>query len=135
MREYFQHDATLTSLMYSLGVSDDQLPPYASALILELHEEDGHHFVKLFYRRSPAAPPKELILPGCPAVSCPLDEFRAFTSSRSISSKEDHKMECGNLVPVMETKEENMLINTISSVVVLLMEENLHSLVFPKENS
>lgn len=44
---YSTHDATLTSLMYSLGVSNHQLVPYTAALILETHKVDGKHYVKV----------------------------------------------------------------------------------------
>ena len=128
LRLYASHDATLTSLMYSLGVSDDQLPPYAAAILLELHEEGEAHFVKLFYRTTPSDLPRPLMIPGCSCFTCSLEEFRAFTAPRSIASKEMHDMECGNNAPAVEKKDENMVINTILSSMVLLLGENLQSL-------
>lgn len=40
----FQHDGTLLALMYTLGIGDYQLVPYASALIFELYEDGSNNY-------------------------------------------------------------------------------------------
>ena len=44
---YATHDATVTSMMYSLGISDHQLVPYTAALIVELHSINQRKYVKV----------------------------------------------------------------------------------------
>ncbi|KHJ84128.1 hypothetical protein OESDEN_16162 [Oesophagostomum dentatum] len=44
---YATHDATITSLLYNLGVSNHLLPPYTSSVLMELHKIKARHFVKV----------------------------------------------------------------------------------------
>lgn len=92
---YATHDATVTSMMYSLGVSDHQLIPYTAALIVELHRLNGKSFVKILNRSSPESAPRELRLPGCD-VLCPMETYQEFVSTRIISNKEEHDVICQN---------------------------------------
>ncbi|KAL6727241.1 hypothetical protein Aduo_009136 [Ancylostoma duodenale] len=91
---YSTHDATITSLLYSLESSDHLLPPYTSAILLELHRIDNHHFVKLLFRNST----EELALlqlPSCSAL-CPLEEFERFAAPRSFRTRDEFEKSCGH---------------------------------------
>ena len=45
------HDDTLGAVMSSMGIFNSRIPPYASSLIVELHEEEntGKYFVEVNY--------------------------------------------------------------------------------------
>lgn len=47
-----QHDSTLTALLTLLGVFDNVVPPYSSAVMLELYKKDNDYTVKLIYRNN-----------------------------------------------------------------------------------
>ena len=49
---YLQHDSTLTAFLSLLGVFNNQQPPYASAVLLELYRDNGNYFVSLSYRNN-----------------------------------------------------------------------------------
>uniref|UniRef100_A0A1I7ULT8 Lysosomal acid phosphatase n=1 Tax=Caenorhabditis tropicalis TaxID=1561998 RepID=A0A1I7ULT8_9PELO len=120
---YSTHDATVTSLMYSLGISDHQLVPYTAALIVELHRIDGKQFVKILYRNSTTSPPREMRIPGC-EILCPMQKYMAFVSNRIVSGKEEHDILCQNHVatPVVSSlphqilPEEDHLFSTLITV-------------------
>jgi acid phosphatase len=60
------HDTTIAPLVSLLGNFDGFWPPYASNLVFELSEENGNHFVRVFYND------KEITVPGCPSMQpCP----------------------------------------------------------------
>ena len=45
---YFAHDVTIADHLLAIGLFNGQFPPYASAVITELHqEEDGTSFVNV----------------------------------------------------------------------------------------
>ena len=49
----FQHDTTVASLLSVLDIYNDLTPPYASMVIMELHQNTtGDYAVKLFYKNS-----------------------------------------------------------------------------------
>ncbi|UMM24188.1 hypothetical protein L5515_004543 [Caenorhabditis briggsae] len=92
---YATHDATVTSMMYSLGISDHKLIPYTAALILELHNVNNRKHVKIIYRNSTVSPPQEMRLPGCD-VLCPMEAYQRFVSNRIVANKEEHDALCQN---------------------------------------
>ena len=75
MLMYSAHDITLVRLMNSLGVYNNQPPPYSSMLIFALHKEGKQFMVSLSLRNSTTSPPYPLIVPGC-HLKCPLENFR-----------------------------------------------------------
>ncbi|EYC16592.1 hypothetical protein Y032_0033g2738 [Ancylostoma ceylanicum] len=91
---YSTHDATITSLLYSLESPNHLLPPYTSAILLELHRIDNQHFVKLLFRNS-TAEPALLQLPSCSAI-CPWEEFERFAAPRSFRTRDEFEEACGH---------------------------------------
>ncbi|CAI5444764.1 unnamed protein product [Caenorhabditis angaria] len=94
MNVFAAHDATVTSMMYSLGISDHQLPDYTAALIFELHRvvmEDGKkmRFVKILYRHSKVEEPKEM-------MTMRWSNFERFVKERTIESREEFEQLCEN---------------------------------------
>ncbi|XP_063982905.1 venom acid phosphatase Acph-1-like [Diachasmimorpha longicaudata] len=74
------HDQNIGSLLVSLNnFEEPHIPPYSSAIILELHEIKQQHYVKFLYKRHSNAKP--LHVPGCPDVLCPLELFKNITAS------------------------------------------------------
>ena len=46
--DLFQHDSTIQAFLQALGMWDGSVPPYSSALIVELHETAPQNFVLRF---------------------------------------------------------------------------------------
>lgn len=46
---YSGHDATIATMMQTLGVYDEILPPYGSALIFELRQKEFEHYVTVCF--------------------------------------------------------------------------------------
>ncbi|XP_060909445.1 lysophosphatidic acid phosphatase type 6 [Labrus mixtus] len=80
---YSAHDTTLIPCLMALGVFDMQWPPYAADITLELyqHRQTSQAFVKVSYTG------KDLLIPGCSGLYCPLEEFKQVLSSYSLSSE------------------------------------------------
>ncbi|XP_071746219.1 prostatic acid phosphatase [Lepeophtheirus salmonis] len=90
---YSAHDNTVSGLLNSLGIFDIQIPPYASCVIMELHQSpNGSMLLRFQYRNDTTKPPYDLILPGC-TLFCPLESFKELTSPIRLSV-EEWKAEC-----------------------------------------
>ncbi|VDM68002.1 unnamed protein product [Strongylus vulgaris] len=94
MALYSTHDATITSLLYNLGVSNHLLPPYTSTILIELHKMDDQHFIKILYRNS-SREAFPLQLPSCTAL-CPWRDFVRFAAPRSFQTREEFEAACEN---------------------------------------
>ncbi|PAV85467.1 hypothetical protein WR25_09455 [Diploscapter pachys] len=121
---FSSHDATLTSLLYNLKVSNHQIPPYASAIIFELHKIDGNYFVQLLYRNSTSLPPLTLQPPGCKESVCSIDDFLQFTSTRILSAKEDFLQTCSSSTP-------SALSLILEGSLILAYSEIIYSIMIP----
>jgi len=76
---YSSHDTKLVALLSSLKVWDGICPPYASAVIVELHKlTDGSFGVQILYRNETTSDPLVLTIPDCTSP-CPLDDFEILT--------------------------------------------------------
>uniref|UniRef100_A0A914X8H7 Uncharacterized protein n=1 Tax=Plectus sambesii TaxID=2011161 RepID=A0A914X8H7_9BILA len=93
----FQHDGTVTALMYAMGVGNGQLTPYASAVMLELYQNDQNGFeVGVFFRNdSYAEQPIELQIPGCGGNICTLEAFALSLQSVMYRTRSDYNRDCG----------------------------------------
>ena len=74
---YSAHDISLTRVMTSLGVYNNQPPPYTSILIFNLLDQNGLK-VGITFRNNTSSIPYSLTLPGCD-LFCPLDQFMEIT--------------------------------------------------------
>ncbi|XP_043271980.1 venom acid phosphatase Acph-1-like isoform X2 [Venturia canescens] len=90
---YSGHDINVGGIMNTLGIFYPHVPNYASAINLELHENEEHQFyVKVAHRDSEGF--SERIIPGCDELLCPLDTFKnLFSKFRAFNATE----ECGSL--------------------------------------
>jgi prostatic aicd phosphatase len=90
------HDATLTSILYGLGISNDLLTPYAAAVIFELYQDDSanKHYVQVLYRNETTHEPYPMRIPGCSHVRCELNNFATSLTNRIYRSKEEAVREC-----------------------------------------
>ena len=59
-----QHDATVAAVMGAMRVYNKLSPPYATALLVELHQNDAQYCVKIRYRNETTSPPFSLRHPG-----------------------------------------------------------------------
>jgi len=80
MFAYSGHDATIVALLAAMEVYNDQVPPYAASVILELHQSAEGYIVQLLYKNDSSIPPYVLTVPGCSSM-CPFEEFVNLTSS------------------------------------------------------
>ncbi|CAD6190421.1 unnamed protein product [Caenorhabditis auriculariae] len=127
---FASHDATVTSLLYSLGVSNNQLPPYAAAVFLELHEIKGIHTVKVLYRNVTSQEPHELELPPCRgSAHCPLALFQHFAADRIFASRSEFEAACDSV----EASEDVVLDSedVIHDVILGDVSRIVHSYVLP----
>ena len=60
----FQHDTTVAALSQAMGIFNDLHPPYASAIIVELHASDSGYLVKTFYRNDSTVEPYSMEVTG-----------------------------------------------------------------------
>jgi hypothetical protein len=78
MLMYSAHDSTLSRIMNTIGIFFPHNPPYASALMIELHKSQSNdgsdHFVKIFYKNETDSAPFPLDIPSCP-TPCYLDNL------------------------------------------------------------
>ncbi|XP_060526942.1 uncharacterized protein LOC132702372 [Cylas formicarius] len=74
---YVAHEINLATFLLSLDTfSVTDVPPYGSYVILEVHNMDGVHGVRLFYDDYSTSGLHRLKLPSC-GYFCPLTDFRA----------------------------------------------------------
>ncbi|KAK0420771.1 hypothetical protein QR680_014876 [Steinernema hermaphroditum] len=96
-RIFSSHDDTMIALMYNVGIFNEQLIPYASMLIFELHHDNlGHQFVKVFYRNGTDSALQQLSIPGCLFEDCPLSLLKTLMEPRSYKTKDEAVKACGN---------------------------------------
>ncbi|GMS97422.1 hypothetical protein PENTCL1PPCAC_19597, partial [Pristionchus entomophagus] len=99
---YSSHDGTLSALLGTMGVSNNQLVPYAAAIMAELHRENGQDFVQMGYRNETSSKhgtPYQLTLPGC-AFSCPLSTFNTIIAPLTVNSMQQLEEMCNSTSPL-----------------------------------
>lgn len=74
MYMYSAHDSTVATVLAAMTVYNKLMPPYASVVMVELHEIHNDYVVKVFYRNDTSVKPYELILDDCNSP-CILDSF------------------------------------------------------------
>lgn len=77
MWQYSTHDNILVDLMQCLDLFEGKVPPYAGALILELHQQKSKYFVEILYRKNQIL--KRMAIPGC-NTHCPLNVLKELVS-------------------------------------------------------
>ncbi|XP_059148936.1 prostatic acid phosphatase-like [Physella acuta] len=85
---YSAHESPLRFLMALLGVDTRLEVPYAAAVIVELHQIEGKHLIRLFYRNSTTQAPHVLVAAGCPNEMCPFHIFNEVYQKRMLTDKE-----------------------------------------------
>ncbi|VDO42807.1 unnamed protein product [Haemonchus placei] len=74
---YSAHDTTLAAMLAAMGIYPERFPPYASAVLLELHKKDGRFVLEVYYKN--VTDVDELYhynIPGC-EDPCTLDAFKS----------------------------------------------------------
>ena len=75
MYMYSAHDTTVSMFLCTLGVFDLQIPCYAMAVMVELHEESGKYFVQVAVKNDTYGNEDHILtIPGC-KPKCPLSDF------------------------------------------------------------
>jgi len=80
---YSSHDGILLTFMLAVQVrsrNDFSVPPYASAVIVELHQVNNSYFVQIMYRNVSDSDPVVVPIAGCTAP-CPLTKFEELTAA------------------------------------------------------
>ncbi|XP_015374834.1 PREDICTED: prostatic acid phosphatase-like [Diuraphis noxia] len=79
---YAGHDSTVSNLLISLGVWDEQIPTYNMLALLELHEsKKGNFYLKVFLRNESSSEPYRLQIPNCKEDLCTLEHISNLTSN------------------------------------------------------
>ncbi|GMS81253.1 hypothetical protein PENTCL1PPCAC_3428, partial [Pristionchus entomophagus] len=99
---YSSHDRTLSALLSTMGVFNNQIVPYAAAVMAELHRDDGQYFVQMWYRNETSSvhsTPYPLTLPECP-FSCPLSSFNSIIAPLTVNSTQQLEEMCNSASPL-----------------------------------
>ena len=73
---YSAHDTTVAPILHTLGVFNNIAPPYASMVMVELHDLGSNSLhVKVLYHNDSSVPPYVMTIPGCQEL-CPLNKFK-----------------------------------------------------------
>ncbi|GFO25792.1 lysosomal acid phosphatase [Plakobranchus ocellatus] len=78
---YSAHDTTVAALLRAMLIFNTPPPEYRALVIVELHEIDSKHVVKILYRNDSTTEPYEFIPKGC-SDPCTLQEFIKVTAER-----------------------------------------------------
>ncbi|GAB1605774.1 lysosomal acid phosphatase-like [Argonauta hians] len=131
---YSAHDKTVGAVSHALKLFNNVAPPYASTLILELHQNStsssGEYFVRILYKNTTAdlddymKPPTLFTLKGCSA-DCPYKRFLQLTKD---SIPVDWNKECQMHTALFETWFWIMIISfcVLSLLFVTLFWFHLH---------
>ncbi|EFX74587.1 hypothetical protein DAPPUDRAFT_56978, partial [Daphnia pulex] len=99
---YSAHDVTVATFLSALNIFNGIQPPYASMVLVELHELKPNDFsVKILYKNvsDDGRNPEVLSLPGCTRF-CPLDKFFQLVQN---ATSDDIKVECKLVKPDAST--------------------------------
>lgn len=79
---YAGHDSTVSNLLITLGVWDEQIPTYNMLALLEMHEsKKGNFYFKVFLRNESSTEPYRLRIPYCKDDSCTLEHISNLTAN------------------------------------------------------
>ncbi|RXG60516.1 Lysosomal acid phosphatase, partial [Armadillidium vulgare] len=100
MQMFSAHDTTVSVLLNSMGVFNNVSPPYASTVVVELHQAGNNYFVKMFYQNDSSMinEPHPLKIPGC-SLECPLSNW---THLLDDVTPKDWSAECYRPNPVLD---------------------------------
>ncbi|PIO63086.1 histidine acid phosphatase [Teladorsagia circumcincta] len=84
------HDGTLLALMYAMGVGNNLMIPYASAVIMEIFKEGNEYQVELFFRNETTRAPYPLMIPSC-GSPCTVGNMAKKYQSMLLSSYADQQ--------------------------------------------
>ncbi|KAK6012146.1 hypothetical protein OSTOST_22710 [Ostertagia ostertagi] len=90
---YSSHDGTLLGLMYAMGVGNNLMIPYASAVIMEIFKEGNEYQVELLFRNDTTRAPYPLTIPNC-GSPCTVDSMAKQYHSMLLSSYADQQKVC-----------------------------------------
>jgi lysosomal acid phosphatase len=71
---YSGHDDNIVAVQQALQVYTNNTPPYAAAMMVELHQIDGEYQIQILYRNDSTVDPYVLTVPGCTSL-CPVKQF------------------------------------------------------------
>ena len=84
---YSAHEETVAPILHTLGVFNNIAPPYASMVMVELHDLGSNSLhVKVLYHNDSSVPPYVMTIPGCQEL-CPLNKFKGKQDMRSLKSQ------------------------------------------------
>ncbi|PIO58899.1 hypothetical protein TELCIR_19654, partial [Teladorsagia circumcincta] len=87
---YSSHDGTLLSLMYAMGVANNLMIPYASAVIMEIFKEGNEYQVELLFRNDSTRAAYPMKIPNC-GSPCTVGNMAKQYQSMLLSSYADQQ--------------------------------------------
>jgi hypothetical protein len=124
---YSGHDTDVAAALAALGIYNGKQPPYASAVLLELHQDDisREWFVRTFLHNSSVnenfepGPPYQLTLPHC-QDDCPFGNFTVFTEPSRMSRK-DYEKACEPHSAILKQTFDTRNVVTFCVIILCLM--------------
>ncbi|PIO64171.1 hypothetical protein TELCIR_14209 [Teladorsagia circumcincta] len=89
------HDGTLLALMYAMGVGNNLMIPYASAVIMEIFKEGNEYQVELLFRNDTTRGAYPMTIPNC-GSPCTVGNMAKQYQSMLLSSYADQQKAAPN---------------------------------------
>jgi len=124
VKMYSAHDTIVSAALSFLGINYPHQPQYASALFLDLYQQDSKYFVRVEYLNETGSNISyPYVLNGCPDIDCPFDIFTRIYKPRFPASAD---VECRKKYPPVPPMPDNngklilVLVIVIISLVILI---------------
>ncbi|CAF0875929.1 unnamed protein product [Rotaria sp. Silwood1] len=121
VKMYSAHDTTVSPVLSFLGINYPHQPQYASAIFIDLYQQNSTYFVKVEYLNvTDSNTSYPYLLNGCQAYNCPFDNFTSIYQPRFPATAD---IECAKKNPPMppSTDGNKKLITVLAIVIVAVV--------------
>ncbi|CAF3024969.1 unnamed protein product [Rotaria socialis] len=116
---YSAHDTTVSAILSFLGINYPHQPQYASAIFVDLYQQNSSYFVKVEYLNvTDSNASYAYVLNGCPAEECPFDKFTSIYQPIFPATPD---VECVKKEPPMPPSGGNKKLTAILAVVITVL--------------
>ncbi|CAF1230200.1 unnamed protein product [Rotaria magnacalcarata] len=116
---YSAHDTTVSAVLSFLGINYPHQPQYASAMFVDLYQQNSSYFVKVEYLNvTDSNTSYAYVLNGCPAEECPFDKFTSIYQPIFPATPD---VECVKKEPPMPPSGGNKKLIAILAVVIAVL--------------
>ncbi|CAF0863618.1 unnamed protein product [Rotaria sordida] len=121
VKMYSAHDTTVSPVLSFLGINYPHQPQYASAIFIDLYQQNSTYFVKVEYLNvTDSNVSYPYLLNDCPTIECPFDKFTNIYQPRFPDIAD---IECAKKDPPMPPSDGNnkKLITILAFVIVAVI--------------